>query len=203
MASAEVQSDVAAATATGAHTAARVPCPPTQSQPLASGYTRTPPALFTVANSSHAPHFFTTGRNFFGGTLGNVWPSLSSQHTTHAAESTALGPKVFLAASSQAVDSGNATGDAATGNPITPSATRPQQVGAPAPVMHAFRAPFAPGIMGQVIATRRAVDAAVHAANSAAAHAVSSATVHSAATAANGMHIHTDSVGPSRNARNR
>lgn len=52
-------------------------------------------------------------------------------------------------------------------------------------------------------ATRRAVDAAVHAANSAAAHAVSSATAHNAATAANGMHIHTDNVGPSRNTRNR
>lgn len=27
-------------------------------------------------------------RNFFGGTLGNVWPSLSSQYTTHAAGGT-------------------------------------------------------------------------------------------------------------------
>lgn len=301
-ASADVQSNVAAATATAAPTAARVPCPPTQSQPLAPGYTRTPPALFTVANSSHAPHFLTTGvvpmaipiplqaahfqfapgqaiaggihasansmnwenlrqqrqngppsqppqeqnhnqttvdrnataitttntsatstqpngtldaaaanagiqqifRNFFGGTLGNVWPSLSSQYTTHAAGGTA---------SSQATDSNNATGDGASANPLAPSATRPHQVGAAAPMMHAFRAPFAPGIMGQVIvrtngaanaeATRRAVDAAVHAANSAAAHAVSSATAHNAATAANGMHIHTDNVGPSRNTRNR
>lgn len=61
-ASADMQSNVAAATATAAPTAARVPCPPTQSQPLAPGYTRTPPALFTVANSSHAPHFLTTGK---------------------------------------------------------------------------------------------------------------------------------------------
>ncbi|VDM38689.1 unnamed protein product [Toxocara canis] len=134
-------------------------------------------------------------RNIFESTLGNVWHNFSSQPNTSEPDA---GSRPANSSTLASASFGAVVGP-------TPSAAHASQMGAAPPMMHAFRAPFAPGIMGQVIvrtngpanaeATRRAVDAAVHAANSVAANTTTAA--------ANNVHVHANNGTPPRSPRNR